>query len=83
MFCLIFKMARKSLKLFGFTLKELVILFLINMVLLYPITLGELYLSEEVVQRFLMYYGILGTFIISLFILLLMSKKYSKRVKQK
>jgi len=75
-------MARKSFKLFGFTLKELGILYLINMILLYPITLGELYLSEEVVQKFLMYYGMLGTFIISLFILLLMSKKYSKRVKQ-
>jgi len=72
----------KSLKLFGFTLKELGILFLINMVLLYPITLGELYLSERVVKNFLMYYGMLGTFIISLFILLLMSKKYSKKVKQ-
>jgi len=75
-------MARKSFKLFGFTLKELGILCLINMVLLFPITLGELYLSEEVVQKFLMHYGMLGTFIISLFILLLMSKKYSKRVKQ-
>ena len=75
-------MTHKSFKLFGFTLKELGILFLIYMVLLFPITLGELYLSEEVVQKFLMYYGMLGTFIISLFILLLMSKKYSKRVKQ-
>ena len=75
-------MARKSLKLFGFTLKELGILVLINIVLQYPVTLGGLYLSERVVQKFLLYYGMSGTFIISLFILLLMSKKYSKRVKQ-